>query len=146
MFLRHHKLRLLFFLLFSLYVISPTSSTLTTKNVFKSIGDSGDVLRSARNFHIYLWELIYTQLANTDNNEDSSQNDSSTRIILKKKRAVVPKNVISKLKSLENAPVLANTQRTEILSPVVFLIEQKTKPALNGGKPFLFSGLSPPSV
>lgn len=137
MFLRHHKLRLLFFLLFSLYVISPISSTLTTKNAFKS----------ARNFPIYLWELIYTQLADSDNNEDSSQNDSSTGIILKKKRAVVPKNVISKLKSLENAPVLApNTLQTETLSLVVFLIEQKTKPALNGGKPFLFSGLSPPSV
>lgn len=144
MFLGHHKLRLLFFLLFSLYVISPTSSTLTTKNAFKSIGDSGDVLRSARNFHIYLWELIYTQLANTDNNEDSSQNDSSTRIILKKKRAIVSKSNTG-CNSSENITLPENFIPEEPLQLIGLLIEHRIK-EITKGTPFLSSGLSPPSV
>lgn len=144
MFLRHHKLRLLFFLLFSLYVISPTSSTFTTKNAFKNIGDSGDVLRSARNFHIYLWELIYTQLANTDNNEDSSQSDSSTRIILKKKRAVVPKSNTG-CNSSENITLPENFIPEEPLQLIGLLIEHRIKEIIKD-TPFLFSGLSPPSV
>ena len=141
MFLRHHKLRLLFFLLFSLYVISPTSSTLTTKNAFKSIGDSGDILRLTRNFHIYLWELIYTQLANT---EDSSQNDSSTRIILKKKRAVVPKSNTG-CNSSENITLPENFIPEEPLQLIGLLIEHRIK-EITKGTPFLSSGLSPPSV
>lgn len=141
MFLRHHKLRLLFFLFFSLYVISPTSSTLTTKNAFKSIDNSGDILRSARNFHIYLWELIYTQLANT---EDSSQNDSSTRIILKKKRAVVPKNNTG-CNSSENITLPENFIPEEPLQLIGLLIEHRIK-EITKGTPFLSSGLSPPSV
>lgn len=144
MFLRHHKLRLLFFLLFSLYAISPTSSTLTTKNAFKSIGDSGDVLHSARNFHIYLWELIYTQLANTDNNEDSSQNDSSARIILKKKRAIVSKSNTG-CNSSENITLPENFIPEEPLQLIGLLIEHRIK-EITKGTPFLSSGLSPPSV
>lgn len=102
------------------------------------------MLHSARNFHIYLWELIYTQLANTDNNEDSSQNDSSARIILKKKRAIVSKSNTG-CNSSENITLPENFIPEEPLQLIGLLIEHRIK-EITKGTPFLSSGLSPPSV
>ena len=99
---------------------------------------------TAQETSISISELIYTQLANTDNNEDSSQNDSSARIILKKKRAIVSKSNTG-CNSSENITLPENFIPEEPLQLIGLLIEHRIK-EITKGTPFLSSGLSPPSV
>jgi len=140
MLIKNRKLELLLFLLFFLHTISPMSYTYTTENAAESDGPN-NAFHLTRNFHIYLWELIYIRLVLP---EDTSQTDSFN-ILLKKKRAIVPEDIISKLKSTENMPVFECPLPAETLSFIYLLSEEKTKHTFKG-KPFLFSGLSPPSV
>ena len=83
-------LRMIFQILFSFYTISPFSFACASENIAENIHNSDETYSLSKKISIYLWELIYTRLVSTD---DAADTDSTARILHKKKRAVISKNV-----------------------------------------------------
>ncbi|RJQ39016.1 MAG: hypothetical protein C4550_05875 [Nitrospiraceae bacterium] len=135
-------LRLLFLILFSFYTISPLSYVYASENTEKNIHNSDETYSLSEKFSIYLWELIYTQLASTDNDEDT---DTTARLLLKKKRAVIPKNVTPQSPHLKNFSLPENYLFFSSRSPIRFFIEHNASKSFSGAQP-LYPGLSPPRI
>lgn len=134
-------IRLLFLVLFSFYTISPISYIYASEKVEKNISNPDGPCSLSKKISIYLWELIYTQLVSTDDPDT----DQTARFLLKKKRAIVPKNVKPKSVLFENFSLAENYFILPFCLSVRFCVESKIS------KPFkiaqsLHSGLSPPQV
>lgn len=139
---KRFSLRLLFLILFSFYTISPISYIYASEKIEKNISNSDESYSLSKKISICLWELIYTQLATAD---DEADTDSTERFLLKKKRAIIPKNLTPTSAHLENFSLVKNYFVLPSCSPIRFLIEH------NASKPFreaqyLHSGHSPPRI
>lgn len=135
-------LRLLFFILFSFYTISPISYTYASENVGKNIHNSDETHSISRKISIYLWELVYTQLVSTD---DAADTDSTARLLLKKKRAIIPKNATPISGHIENFSLAENYFILPSCSPIRFFIEHNASKPFRGAQS-LHSGHSPPRI
>lgn len=133
-------LRLLFFILFSFYTISPISYAYTSENVGGNIHNSGETHSLSKKISIYLWDLFYTQLASKDGADDT---DSTAMLLLKKKRAIIPKNLTPTSAHLENFSLTENYFVLPSCSPIMVFIESSASKPFRGARS-LHSGLSPP--
>ncbi|MBU4321413.1 MAG: hypothetical protein L6246_07965 [Thermodesulfovibrionales bacterium] len=135
-------LRLLFFILFSFYTISPISYAYASETIGENIYNSDETHSHSKKISIYLWELIYTQLVSTDDADDT---DSTARLLLKKKRAIIPKNVTPTSAHLENFSLAENYFVLPSHSLVRFFIEHNASKPFRGAQS-LHSGHSPPQI
>ncbi|OGW32426.1 MAG: hypothetical protein A2X54_08115 [Nitrospirae bacterium GWF2_44_13] len=142
MVIKRFILRLLFLILFSFYTISPIAYVYASENIEKNIHNSDETYSLSEKFSIYLWELIYTQLASTDNDEDT---DTTTRLLLKKKRAIIPKNISPISQHIENFSLAENYFVLPSCSPIRFFIEHNASKPFRGAQS-LHSGHSPPRI
>jgi hypothetical protein len=142
MVIKRFILRLLFLILFSFYTISPISYIYASENTEKNFNNSDETCSLSKKFSICLWELLYTQLASTDNDSDT---DSTIRLLLKKKRAIIPKNRTSKSPQLKNFSLPENYLFLSSRSPIIFFIEHNASKSFSGARS-LHSGLSPPQI
>jgi len=133
--------RLLFFILFAFYTISPISYAYASQNIEESVSRSNETHSLPEKISICLWELICNQLVSA---EDTADSDSTERVLLKKKRAIIPRNGTPIYADLED---LSPTEKYFELSagtPVKFFEHEISKP-LDVARS-LHSGLSPPSA
>lgn len=135
-------LRLLFFILFSFYTISPISYAYASENIGKNVHHPDETHLLSEKISIYLWELIYTQLVATGNADDTG---STARLLLKKKRAIIPKNVTSISAHLETFSLAENYFILPFCSPIRFFIEHNASKPFRGAQS-LHSSLSPPRI
>jgi len=135
-------LRLLFFIVFSFYTISPISYVYASENIEKNIHNSDETYSPSKKISIYLWELIYTQLVSTD---DAADTDSTARLLLKKKRAIIPKNVTPISAHIENFSLVENYFVLPSCSPIMFFVEHNASKPFRGAQS-LHSGHSPPRI
>ncbi len=142
MFIRNHKLRLFLFSLFFLYTISPISYTSATNSAAESDG-SGNGSHLTRKFHIYLWELIYAQLTS---HEDTESSGSAVKILLKKKRAVMPKNITPESVHIETSSLPENYFVPSAHSLMEFSLDHNIVKSFKVVDHALHSGLSPPLI
>ena len=142
MVIKRFILRLLFLILFSFYTISPISYAYASENIGKNIYNPDETHSLSKKISIYLWELIYTQLVST---EDASDTDSTARLLLKKKRAIIPKNLTPTSAHLENFSLAENYSVLPSCSPIRFFIEHNASKPFRGAQS-LHSGHSPPQI
>ena len=142
MVIKRFILRLLFLILFSFYTISPISYAYASENIGKNIYNPDETHSLSKKISIYLWELIYTQLVST---EDASDTDSTARLLLKKKRAIIPKNLTPTSVHLENFSLAENYFVLPSCSPIRFFIEHNASKPFRGAQS-LHSGHSPPQI
>ena len=135
-------LRLLFLILFSFYTISPISYIYASEKIEKNISNPDGTCSLSKKISICLWELIYTQLAPADNDADT---DSTERLLLKKKRAIIPKNLTPTSAHLENFSLAENYFVLPSCSPIRFFIEHNASKPFRGAQS-LHSGHSPPRI
>src|SRR3990170_594544 len=102
---KSYSIRLLLLTLFLFYAVSPISYTHAKENTSKNIYRPGETPSFSKRFCIYFWELIYSQLVSP---EDTSHAESMVRILLKKKRAIIPKNISPQLERIENVSLPEN--------------------------------------
>ena len=133
-------LRLLFLILFSFYTISPISYIYASEKIEKNISNPDGTCSLSKKISICLLELIYTQLAPADNDADT---DSTERLLLKKKRAIIPKNETPKSPHLKNVSLPENYLLLPFHSQIIFFIEHNASKSFTGTES-LHSGLSPP--
>lgn len=98
---RRYIFSLFFFIYFIPYSISPLSYTYTyaPENIAENGPISGRIPFFGRNVHILLWELIYAKFVPK---EDISHAHSTEMVIVKKTRAIMPENTISKAMPYED--------------------------------------------
>jgi|GEM_PF-2137447 len=133
--------RLLFFVLFAFYTISPISYAYASQNIEEKISQPDETRSISEKISICLWELICNQFVSAGDTADSG---STERVLLKKKRAIVPRNITPIYAYLED---LSPTEKYFALTggaPAKFFEREIPKPL--DGAHSLHSGLSPPSA
>ena len=142
MVIKRFILRLLFLILFSFYMVSPIYYIYASEKIEKNSNNSDEACSLSKKISICLLELIYTQLASTDNDIDT---DATARLLLKKKRAVIPKNEAPQSPHLKNFSLPENYLFFSSRSPIRFFVRHNQSKSFNGAQP-LYSGLSPPLI
>jgi hypothetical protein len=135
-------LRMLFFVFFLFYAVSPLSYTYTPKNSGDSLFIPDGPESYAAQFTIFVWELIGTKLG-IGESEDHA--DSDVRILFRKARAILPEDVNKQVAS--QAPLsLHQASECPVHSSETLPVASTDKE--NPLQEFLpvFSGLSPPLV
>lgn len=138
---REYAFSMLFFIYFAVYVMSPLSYTCASHNV----DDKGIIAQRQRaaesDIRISLWEFVFANLSA----KEVPHRIPSDKLIVKKARAIMPENTISRVLSFEDG--LPDENRSYALYGTGF--RALRSPATNGperGFLAFYSGHSPPLV
>src|SRR3990172_11801214 len=96
---RSRTIRLLFTLLFCLYAVSPSFARIALNNVFDAVHGPATTTAVSRSVCLFFCGLACSQFAPT---EDSAEAGPTVNVLVKKARAIVPKNDAAKVKALED--------------------------------------------
>ncbi|MEW6214300.1 MAG: hypothetical protein AB1478_03720 [Nitrospirota bacterium] len=129
--------KILFLIYFLLYVVSPICYVENRLNEDNKITrETGYDVKNV----VFIWELIVSKLLQQENLIDKPSN---VRFLIKKPRAVLDTDNITKVTQTESTTYLDDPIPS--LKPLIPLV-QLPKPDSQDGFYLTFSGLSPPSV
>lgn len=135
-------LRIMLSLLFTFYAVLPISYVYASGNTVDDIYNQDITLLLPQIAIVHFRCLTYTQ---PDLNEDASQKNSTIKILIKKKRAVMPKNVLQQINNFVIAFPSKGLYLHNDCSSAWCLAGHKPNKALKGNR-CLHSGLSPPLI
>lgn len=138
--MKFRKLKLLIFLLLTHFIFYAVSPICYTEDKLSEGGEIANKTENGNKKVVFLWDLIVSKLLYHKN---SSENLPNIQILIKKARAILQTNTISKITqeysaSVEKIFVSPVTQFQILLIQTLCLIYKDFVP--------LFSGLSPPTV
>lgn len=138
--MKFRKLKLLIFLLLTHFIFYAVSPICYTEDKLSEGGEIANKTENGNKKVVFLWDLIVSKLLYHKN---SSENLPNIQILIKKARAILQTNTISKITQEYSASV-----EKIFVSPVTqfqILLIQTPCPTYKDFVP-LFSGLSPPTV
>jgi hypothetical protein len=138
--MKFRKLKLLIFLLLTHFIFYAVSPICYTEDKLSEGGEIANKTENGNKKVVFLWDLIVSKLLY---NKNSSENLPNIQILIKKARAILQTNTISKITQEYSASV-----EKIFVSPVTqfqILLIQTSCPIYKDFVP-LFSGLSPPTV
>jgi hypothetical protein len=138
--MKFRKLKLLIFLLLTHFIFYAVSPICYTEDKLSEGGEIANKTENGNKKVVFLWDLIVLKLLYHKN---SSENLPNIQILIKKARAILQTNTISKITQEYSASV-----EKIFVSPVTqfqILLIQTPCPTYKDFVP-LFSGLSPPTV
>jgi hypothetical protein len=138
--MKFRKLKLLIFLLLTHFIFYAVSPICYTEDKLSEGGEIANKTENGNKKVVFLWDLIVSKLLY---NKNSSENLPNIQILIKKARAILQTNTISKITQEYSASV-----EKIFVSPVTqfqILLIQTPCPTYKDFVP-LFSGLSPPTV
>lgn len=131
----HRIVSLLFSICFFIYAVSPLSAVYQQKQVIEQTSSAFNGIR------LLVVELLLSPLSQHDDS-----NDTSSRVLLRKKRATLSSDKLkTSKKQIKNIIVASSDIISSEASPTL-LVAQDKKPRLQNRSHLPHSGLSPPSV
>ncbi len=132
----------LFFFYFSVYAISPLTYTFPEKGVDDRTCTPAAAATQIKSVRLFLWEFIIEKLAVP---EEAAPDHARESIIIRKKRALLPKNTAATLLSFDAASIPGNSDAhpARIVVPIV---EHDAIHGIRMGFSRLYAGHSPPSA
>ncbi len=131
---------LLFFFYFIVYAISPLTYTFPEPRDLEKNCESSPASPVVRGISLFLWELVMEKVVFPDEAEPDHTGDT---VIIKKKRALLPKNAAAKLLPFDTASV----PKDHYGSPLLITARTAGHVAYHGtreGFSTVYAGHSPP--